>query len=119
MDASDLDDAQSFACGVVVAGVSNYCPSCIDCLMEKATVTPAVNQVKYHIGMGVDPIGLVTYCKEKGIVVQAYSPLGDGSSELIDGPLVTPIAKEHNKTGAQVSLKWLVQSGIPLSTKVS
>ena len=86
--------------------------------MEKATVTPAVNQVKYHIGMGVDPIGLVTYCKEKGIVVQAYSPLGDGSSELIDGPLVTPIAQEHNKTGAQVSLKWLVQSGIPLSTKV-
>jgi len=101
------------------AGVSNYCPSCFECLFENATVTPAVNQIGFHVGMGVDPIGIVSYCKEKGIVTQAYSPLGDGSTKLIDGPVVTPIGDAHNKTGAQVSLKWLIQSGVPLSTKVS
>merc|ERR1712160_27138 len=33
-------------------GVSNFCPSSIECIMQKATVTPAVNQVQYHVGMG-------------------------------------------------------------------
>jgi len=51
------------------------------------------------------------------VQVQAYSPLGDGSSELISGDLVTGIGKAYNKTGAQVSLHWVYQHGIPLSTK--
>lgn len=52
-----------------------------------------------------------------GVVTQAYSPLGDGTSELITGPLVTRIGSAHNRSGAQVSLRWAVQSGVPLSTK--
>ena len=75
--------------------------------------------MQYHVGMGIDPIGVISYCREQNIVIQAYSPLGNGSSELIDGPVVTLIADAHNKTGAQVSLKWLIQSGVPLSTRVS
>jgi len=98
-------------------GVSNYCQTCFDCLFKNSTVVPAVNQVNYHVGMGDDPIGLVTYLASKHIVMQAYSPLGDGSSELINGPLVTGIGKAHNKTGAQVSLKWIAQKPIPLVTK--
>jgi len=98
-------------------GVSNYCQSCLDCLFKNSTVVPAVNQLGYHVGMGDDPIGIISYCKSKGITVQAYSPLGDGSHELIDGPLVTGIGKTHNKTGAQVSLKWLAQKPVPLVTK--
>merc|ERR1712032_400309 len=84
-----------------------------------ATVTPAVNQVKFHIGMGTDPIGLKSYCDSKGVVTQAYSPLGDGSSELITGDLVTGIGKAHNMTGAQVSLRWIIESGVPLTTKTT
>jgi len=98
-------------------GVSNYCQECFECLFKNSTVVPAVNQVNYHVGMGPDPIGLVTYLKSKNIVLQAYSPLGDGTSELINGPLVTAIGKAHNKTGAQVSLKWLAQKPVPLVTK--
>jgi diketogulonate reductase-like aldo/keto reductase len=98
-------------------GVSNYCQSCFECLFQNSTIIPAVNQVNYHVGMGDDPIGLVTYLKSKNIVLQAYSPLGDGTSELINGPLVTAIGKAHNKTGAQVSLKWLAQKPVPLVTK--
>ena len=53
----------------------------------------------------------------KGVTLQAYSPLGDGTSELITGDLVSGIGKAHNKTGAQVSMKWIAQQGTPLSTK--
>merc|ERR1712226_873297 len=98
-------------------GVSNYCVSSLKCIAQTATVTPAVNQVKFHVGMGTDPTGLKSYCDSKGIHVQAYSPLGDGTSELITGPLVTSIGKAHNMTGAQVSLRWLIETGVPLTTK--
>jgi 2,5-diketo-D-gluconate reductase A len=100
-------------------GVSNYCPSSLECIKETATVTPAVNQVKFHIGMGTDPIGLKSYCDDHGIHMQAYSPLGDGSSELITGDLVTGIGNSHGKTGAQVSLRWIQENGVSLSTKTT
>ena len=100
-------------------GVSNYCQSSLECIGKVANVTPAVNQVAYHIGMGSDPGGIKSYCKAHGdIVLQAYSPLGDGTSELINGPLVSGIGDAHNKTGAQVSLAWVAKAnGVPLSTK--
>ena len=69
---------------------------------------PAVNQIQFHVGMGPDPEGLVSYCKSKGIQVEAYSPLGDGkSSELITGDLVTSIGNNHGKSGVQVALRWI------------
>jgi diketogulonate reductase-like aldo/keto reductase len=98
-------------------GVSNYCPSSFDCVLKTAKVVPALNQIQMHVGMGTDPIGDVTYADAKGIVTQAYSPLGDGTSELITGDLVTGIGKKYSKSGAQVSLHWLYQRGIALTTK--
>lgn len=106
-------------------GVSNYCPSSFECILKVANVTPAVNQVEYHIGMSKDPgasapgagDGIKSYCDKKGVMLQAYSPLGDGTSELITGPLVTGIGNNHNKSGAQVSLHWVYKHGVPLSTK--
>jgi len=100
-------------------GVSNYCISSLKCIAETATVTPAVNQVQFHVGMGKDPAGLKSYCDSKGIVTQAYSPFGDGTSELITGDLVTNIGKAHNMTGAQVALRWLIENGVPLSSKTT
>jgi len=100
-------------------GVSNYCPSSLECIKETMTVTPAVNQVKFHVGMGTDPIGLKSYCDAAGIHMQAYSPLGDGTSELITGDLVTSIGGSHGKTGAQVSLRWIQENGVSLSTKTT
>ena len=99
-------------------GVSNFCPSCLECLAEDASaLVPAVNQFKYHIGMGTDPIGLLSYCKEHGIAAQAYSPLGDDSSELISGKFVTAAGAAHGKSGAQVALKWIWQHGVAVTTK--
>lgn len=69
--------------------------------------------------MGPDPKSLVSYGQSKGIVSQAYSPLGDGSSELITGELVSGIGKAHNMTGAQVSMRWLIERDIALTTKTT
>merc|ERR1712048_536212 len=100
-------------------GVSNYCPSSIECIMETATVTPAVNQVQYHVGMGIDPIGVKSASEKHGIHLQAYSPLGNGKSDLITGDLVTSIGANHNKTGAQVALRWIQENGVSLTTKTT
>lgn len=100
-------------------GVSNYCISSFDCVMETAKVTPALNQIAYHVGMGPDPEGLKSHGDKLGVVTQAYSPLGDGSSELITGPLVSGIGKAHGWSGAQVSMRWILDNGVPLTTKTT
>ena len=70
--------------------------------------------------MGPDPDGIVTYGRNLGVQPQAYSPLGDdGSTELITGDLVTNIGKAHGMSGAQVSMRWLIEHGIPLSIKTN
>ena len=99
-------------------GVSNFCVSCLKCLAKNASATvPAVNQIEYHIGMGADPEDLISTCRARGIVAQAYSPLGDNTSELISGSLVTSIGAAHQKSGVQVALRWIYQNGVAVTTK--
>merc|ERR1719329_1489486 len=83
------------------------------------TVTPAVNQVQYHVGMGVDPISVKSASEKYGIHLQAYSPLGNGESDLITGDLVTTIGAKYDKTGAQVALRWIQENGVSLTTKTT
>jgi 2,5-diketo-D-gluconate reductase A len=98
-------------------GVSNYCPSCFECL--KGGVVPAVNQIQLHVGSGADPEGLLSYCKSKGIVVQAYAPLAAGA--VASDSLCTKVGKAHSKSAAQVGLKWILQNTLKptLVVKVS
>merc|ERR1712238_87987 len=82
-------------------------------------VTPALNQIELHVGMGPDPSGIVSYAKAMGVQTQAYSPLGDGNSELITGSLVTSIGEAHGLSGAQVSMRWLIENDVALTTKTT
>jgi len=100
-------------------GVSNYCLSSFACIAETQKVHPAVNQIEYHIGMGLDPTGIISYHSANNVVTQAYSPLGNGDSSLITGDLVTSIGQAHGWTGAQTSMRWLIDNGVPLTTKTS
>lgn len=96
-------------------GVSNYCQSCLNALSDPV---PAVNQVQWHVGMGKDPEQLMSFCKEQGIVVQAYSPLAAGG--VVTDPLCTSIAKKYNKTSAEVGLQWVVRrQGVAVVVKAS
>lgn len=83
-------------------------------------VTPTVNQIYYHVGMGPDPDGIHSYCESKGIEIQAYSPLGQryhNNTELINGKLVTDIGANHGKAGPSVALRWVIQNNVILSTQ--
>eukprot|EP00930_Biecheleria_cincta_P087186 TRINITY_DN76437_c0_g1_i1.p1 TRINITY_DN76437_c0_g1~~TRINITY_DN76437_c0_g1_i1.p1 ORF type:complete len:330 (-),score=62.85 TRINITY_DN76437_c0_g1_i1:171-1160(-) len=103
-------------------GVSNYCPSCFECLKD-TEIFPMVNQLMYHAGMGVDPKSFFSYDKSHGVVTQAYSALGNtpwtkqANPELLHGNMTTKIAQNHKVSTVQVALKYIVQKGIPAVTK--
>jgi 2,5-diketo-D-gluconate reductase A len=102
-------------------GVSNYCSACLKCL-DGATVSPMVNQVHYQVGMGPNPQGAKTLADERGIVLQAWSPLGmggNGSRPIMNGTLTTSIAKKYGKSPVQVALKWIVSQNVSVATKSS
>jgi len=102
-------------------GVSNYCEKCLKCL-DGFDVKPMINQVQLHVGMGPDPQGIISTNQARGIVTQAWSPLGSGghgSDDILYGNLTTAIAAAHNVSTAQVALKYLVQKGAAVATKSS
>ena len=96
-------------------GVSNWCPSTFACLASNTTVYPQVNQVNFHVGMGPDPGGIHTFCKSKGVQLQAYSVLGAASHvhEILSSPVLQRIGKAHQVSAATVAQRWAVQRGIP------
>jgi len=108
-------------------GVSHYCKSQMEDILSVATVPIALNQVMYHVGMGMSPnLGsdFKDYCQSIGVVYMSFStlcgPCGPKENmELINGPLVTEIGKAHNVSGPQVALRWAVQQGIPVVPKSS
>lgn len=97
---------------VRAVGVSNFLVEHLDALDG----VPAVNQVELH--PTYQQRDLVAACRDRGIVVEAYSPLGQGA-DLAD-PVVVGIAELHGVTPAQVVLAWHLQSGhvvIPKSSR--
>lgn len=102
-------------------GVSNYCSACLACL-DEASVLPMVNQVHYQVGMTPDPQGFRSLAEKKGIVLQAWSPLGmggSGSNPIMHGNLTTSIAKKYGKSPVQIALKWIVAKNVSVATKSS
>lgn len=100
-------------------GVRVYCPSSLKCLMQTATVAPALNQIFYHVGMGPDPDGFISAFNASASVTQSIRALDSGSHELINGTLVSGIGKAHGWSGAQVSMRWILDHGAALVTTTS
>merc|ERR1711908_150014 len=105
-------------------GVSNYCPSCFDCLAN-TSIFPMVNQIQFHLGMGSNPGNFLSYSRSHGIVPQAYSVLAglpwgaDAHEDILYGNLTTSIARAHNISTAQVAMKWVASLGLPSIVKSS
>lgn len=97
-------------------GVSNYCVSCFAPLLDQGPV-PAVNQMQFHAGMGPNPEEVVSYMAEHNIVLQAYSPLAQGA--LVSNTVTVAAGTSHNKTGAQVALRWITQHSANFVTSAS
>lgn len=97
-------------------GVSNFLPHHLDALLETATIVPAVNQVR--LAPGVYQEEVVAYCREKGILLEAWGPFGQG--ELFDSKQVQEIAANHGKSVAQIALAWSLAEGfLPLPKSVT
>jgi glycerol 2-dehydrogenase (NADP+) len=75
-------------------GVSNFSVPYLETLLKSATTVPAANQIENHPYLPQQEI--VDFCKEKGILVQAYSPLGSTGSPLFQEEGVKEVAKKHN-----------------------
>ncbi|BAF25959.1 Os10g0113900 [Oryza sativa Japonica Group] len=95
-------------------GVSNFSCKKLETLLSFATISPAANQVEVHPYCRQNK--LREFCKEKGIQLCAYSPLGGkgtpwSNNAVMDCPLLKQIAMERGKTIAQVCLRWVYEQG--------
>jgi len=96
-------------------GVSDVLLETLVPLYEAARIKPAVVQVESHPYL--PQTELLEFCKEKGIVLLAFAPLGHGMRPgPLEDPVVLAIAQRTSLTPAQVLLAWAIQRGTALLT---
>ncbi|HZL07999.1 MAG TPA: aldo/keto reductase [Candidatus Dormibacteraeota bacterium] len=107
-----LEEIQA-AGGAKSIGVSNYTIRHLEEMQNYAKVMPAINQVELHVFLQQPE--LVKYCREHDIVIEAYSPLAH--AKAMDNDVIAAIAKKHDKTYAQVMLRWCVENNFVVLPK--
>ena len=100
-------------------GLSDVSLTEVQEIVKAAKIKPAIIHVESHPYL--PEWELLNYCKEQGIVLQAFAALGHSSEpNLLQDPVITAIARRVNKTPAQVLLAWAIQRGTaPLTTSKS
>ena len=94
-------------------GVSNFEIHHLEDLLSYAKVVPVINQVELHPKLSQQ--ALRDFCEKHNINIQAWSPLMQG--KLLTEPAIVEIAEKHQKTPAQVILRWDIQQDILLVVK--
>jgi diketogulonate reductase-like aldo/keto reductase len=97
---------------VKAIGVSNFNTRRLEALLQSCRIVPAANQIEAHPYLQQPK--LFEFCKEKGILVEAYSPLGNnttGEPRTVDDAEVHAVAKSLRKDPGQVLVSWGVQRG--------
>ena len=89
-------------------GLSNFEKADLDNILESCTVKPMVNQILAHISN--TPKALIEYCQEKGILVEAYSPVAHG--ELMKNPDVIKLAEKYGVSVPQLSIRYTLELGL-------
>jgi 2,5-diketo-D-gluconate reductase A len=88
-------------------GVANFTPDDLENVVDLTYFTPALNQIELHPLLNQSALRAVN--AERGIVTQAYGPLGVG--KLLENATVQSIAGEYGKSAAQVLIRWSLQLG--------
>ena len=100
-------------------GVSNFEKNHLEDIIVMNSTLPAVNQVEFHPYW--HEVDLLAFCQQYNITFNGYSPLGcpdwappshHWNHTVLEEPTVTTIAKAHNRTPAQVVLRWEWQQGV-------
>lgn len=98
-------------------GVSNFSSEQIDRLLKNCKVKPVTNQIECHAYLNQKKLS--DYCKEKGIVITAYSPLGSpdrpwakpDDPKLMEDKKLQELAKKYKKSPAQVLIRYQLDRG--------
>lgn len=90
-------------------GVSNYGVGHLEEVLATPAVVPAVNQIEFHPYIYEEQRPILEFCRQQGIVVEAYSPLSRGLG--LDNITVKDVARRNQRTPAQVVLRWAIQHG--------
>lgn len=96
-------------------GVANYLIPFLKELESYASVVPAINQVEFSPYLYLKD--LQDHCFQKGIHLQAYSPLARG--HRMDDPKLLTVAKKYARSPAQIMLRWIIQHGVSAIPKSS
>ncbi|MCX5108158.1 aldo/keto reductase [Streptomyces sp. NBC_00378] len=89
-------------------GVSNFLPEHLERLLGETSVVPVINQIELHPQL--QQAESRAFHAKHAIVTEAWSPLGQGKG-LLEVPTVVAIARKHDRTPAQVVLRWHLQTG--------
>ena len=101
-----LEDA--YAAGKVKAiGVSNFLPDDLENILSSCRIKPMVNQVLLHIS-NTDR-ALLDYCKNQGILVEAYSPIAHG--EALKNEQITAMAAKYGVSPAALCIRYVLELG--------
>lgn len=100
-------------------GVSNFHKHHLDKLLSIASVVPAINEIERHPLLSQEE--LINYCEKHGIRIIAYTPIGRMHEKLNTNPTLIDLSRKHQKTIAQIILRWHFQQeviSIPHTFKV-
>ncbi len=91
-------------------GVSNFQPDRLMDLMVHNDVVPAVNQIETHPFN--QQIETQKFLQDNGVQIESWGPFAEGKHNIFENELLRSIAGKHQKTVAQIILRWLTQRGV-------
>lgn len=89
-------------------GVSNFLEQDLDNILNNCEIKPMVNQILAHISN--TPLALINYCKEKKILVEAYSPIAHG--EALKNPQIKAVADKYKVSIPALCIRYVLQLGL-------
>jgi diketogulonate reductase-like aldo/keto reductase len=96
-------------------GVSNFQPDRLMDLIVHNEVVPAVNQVETH--PFCQQVKAREFMRENNVQIESWGPFAEGRNNIFGNELLLAIAQKHNKTVAQIILRWLIQRDVVVIPK--
>ena len=100
---------------VKAIGVSNFLVDDLENILDGCEIKPMVNQILTHITN--TPLELINFCREHGILCEAYSPIAHG--EAFKNRLILSVAEKYSVTPAQLCVRYALQLGMVVLPKTS
>lgn len=98
-------------------GVSNFHPDRVMDLIAHNEVKPAVNQIETHVFC--QQAAALNFLREQNVQMESWAPFAEGRNNMFQNEVLKSIGQKHDKTVAQVIVRWLTQRGVAAIPKSS